>query len=116
MGTRDYIPFAVKLDCNFTFMPMQAVRELVHPSRPDWYKEFYAKAMDTMMRSYEAQVRRFVTLHSCLYKVSWPNSVTYFKLMPICGWRVVRCRSMNEHQTVMCLKRLDNALKIFEPF
>ncbi|KAJ1281019.1 hypothetical protein BS78_04G276600 [Paspalum vaginatum] len=28
----------------------------VHPSRPDWYEEFYATAMDQGMRSYEAEI------------------------------------------------------------
>ena len=59
-----YLQFSV------CFLPMQAVRELVHPARADWYEEFYAKAMNTTMRSYEAQVRRFWNIHCCLYKVS----------------------------------------------
>ncbi|XP_066319486.1 uncharacterized protein [Miscanthus floridulus] len=28
----------------------------VHPSRPDWYEEFYASAMDQGMKSYEAEI------------------------------------------------------------
>lgn len=28
----------------------------VHPSRPDWYEEFYATAMNQGMRSYEAEI------------------------------------------------------------
>ncbi|KAG6533020.1 methyltransferase-like protein 7A isoform X1 [Zingiber officinale] len=28
----------------------------VHPPRPDWYEEFYAKAMDQSMQSYESEV------------------------------------------------------------
>jgi len=34
--------------------------ERVHPSRPDWYEEFYATAMDQGMKSYEAEVWCFV--------------------------------------------------------
>ncbi|CAN6274464.1 unnamed protein product [Urochloa humidicola] len=30
--------------------------ERVHPSRPDWYEEFYATAMDQGMKSYEAEI------------------------------------------------------------
>lgn len=41
------------------FLHMQGMRELVHPARANWYENFYAKAMDTMMGSYEVQVRRF---------------------------------------------------------
>ncbi|KAL4569511.1 hypothetical protein LXL04_025150 [Taraxacum kok-saghyz] len=35
---------------------MKAVLNRVHPPRPDWYEEFYAKAMDTTMKSYEAEI------------------------------------------------------------
>lgn len=28
----------------------------MHPSRPDWYEEFYASAMDQGMKSYEAEI------------------------------------------------------------
>jgi len=34
--------------------------ERVHPSRPDWYEEFYATAMDQVLKSYEAEVWCFV--------------------------------------------------------
>lgn len=30
--------------------------ERVHPSRPDWYEEFYATAMDQGMKSYESEI------------------------------------------------------------
>ncbi|KAK3155259.1 hypothetical protein QOZ80_2BG0200900 [Eleusine coracana subsp. coracana] len=30
--------------------------ERVHPSRPDWYEEFYATALDKGMKSYEAEI------------------------------------------------------------
>jgi hypothetical protein len=36
--------------------------ERVHPSRPDWYEEFYATAMDQGMKSYEAEVCSFVSI------------------------------------------------------
>lgn len=32
------------------------VLQRVHPSRPDWYEEFYASAMDQGMKSYEAEI------------------------------------------------------------
>ncbi|XP_057509587.1 uncharacterized protein LOC130792147 isoform X1 [Actinidia eriantha] len=28
----------------------------IHPPRPDWYEEFYAYALDTCMKSYEAEI------------------------------------------------------------
>lgn len=33
-----------------------AVLNRVHPPRPDWYEEFFAVAMDTTMKSYEAEI------------------------------------------------------------
>ncbi|KAF8779795.1 hypothetical protein HU200_002055 [Digitaria exilis] len=34
----------------------EVMLERVHPSRPDWYEEFYAVAMDQGMKSYEAEI------------------------------------------------------------
>ncbi|CAL4967061.1 unnamed protein product [Urochloa decumbens] len=34
----------------------EVMLERVHPSRPDWYEEFYATAMDQGMKSYEAEI------------------------------------------------------------
>ncbi|XP_072977415.1 uncharacterized protein [Typha angustifolia] len=32
------------------------IMERVHPPRPDWYEEFYARTMEEGMRSYEAEI------------------------------------------------------------
>ncbi|WVZ73711.1 hypothetical protein U9M48_021990 [Paspalum notatum var. saurae] len=37
----------------------EVMLQRVHPSRPDWYEEFYATAMDQGMRSYEAEVAAY---------------------------------------------------------
>ena len=83
---------------------MQAVLELVHPARADWYEEFYAKVMNTTMRSYEAQVRRFWNIHCCLYKVSSHLSETDTYILY--GWCVFRCGSKRAHQKDMCSKEI----------
>jgi hypothetical protein len=37
---------------------MKAVLNRVRPPRPDWYKEFYAAAMDASVKSYEVEVSK----------------------------------------------------------
>nr|XP_025887572.1 uncharacterized protein LOC101258273 isoform X3 [Solanum lycopersicum] len=38
--------------------PMAMLNRL-HPPRPDWYEEFYATAMNTSMKSYEAEIEGY---------------------------------------------------------
>jgi hypothetical protein len=43
----------------------------VHPSRPDWYEEFYASAMDQGMKSYEAEVSSFVSSYDSTFPFTY---------------------------------------------
>jgi hypothetical protein len=60
--------------------------------------------MNTTMRSYEAQVRRFWNIHCCLYKVSSHLSETDTYILY--GWCVFRCGSKRAHQKDMCSKEI----------
>ncbi|KAI8527379.1 hypothetical protein RHMOL_Rhmol12G0070400 [Rhododendron molle] len=40
----------------------KAMLNSIHPRRPDWYEELYALALDTGMKSYEAQVAGYKSL------------------------------------------------------
>ncbi|XP_075485882.1 uncharacterized protein LOC142525463 [Primulina tabacum] len=46
-------------DKDSTFQDSMAALNRIHPSRPDWYEEFYASAMDKIMESYEAEIAGF---------------------------------------------------------
>lgn len=49
----------------------QVMLQRVHPSRPDWYEEFYASAMDQGMKSYEAEVCNFVSSYDSTFPVTY---------------------------------------------
>nr|CAB3448133.1 unnamed protein product [Digitaria exilis] len=67
----------------------EVMLERVHPSRPDWYEEFYAVAMDQGMKSYEAELEQLDVLkphsadwwlHECTLQIAGYKAKLFSRL------------------------------------
>lgn len=61
----------------------------VHPPRPDWYEEFYAKEMDQGMKIYESEVALETQL--CSSRVQLAYLATKLHIF-VCYNNVVKCK------------------------